>query len=76
HTQAGSDGRFVVQGVPAGAYTLHAWHDRGGEHTREIEVPAGGVSDLSVQLDARGYRFVQHRNKFGQEYSPASRDRY
>jgi len=76
HTQAGADGRFAIQDVPPGAYTLHVWHDRGGEYTREIDVPAGGVSNLSVQLDARGYRFVQHRNKFGQEYSPASRDRY
>jgi len=29
-----------------------------------------------LQLDARGWRFVQHRNKFGQEYAAEGRDRY
>ena len=31
---------------------------------------------VNVQLDARGYRFVQHKNKFGQEYTKSGRDRY
>jgi hypothetical protein len=29
-----------------------------------------------VTLDARGFRFVQHRNKFGREYDRSGRDRY
>jgi plastocyanin len=74
--QPNPDGRFSIEGVPAGAYTLHAWHDRAGEHTREIQVGANGQADVNVQLDARGYRFVQHKNKFGQEYTKAGRDRY
>ena len=41
-----------------------------------ITVPATGLSDVQVELDARNYRFVQHRNKFGQEYSSEGRDRY
>ena len=75
-TQAGADGRFTLPNVPAGKYTLRIWHDRGGEHAREIEVSGAGVSDVNVQLDARGYRHAQHKNKFGQEYTLASRDRY
>lgn len=75
YTQANSDGRFAIPGVPPGRYTLHVWHDRGGSHEREIVV--GPVpSSITVQLDARGYEFVQHRNKFGQEYATAGRDRY
>jgi plastocyanin len=75
-TQAGADGRFTVANVPAGRYTLRAWHDRGGEQARQLDVPAAGVSDVSVELDARGYRPVPHKNKFGQEYTTAGRDRY
>jgi plastocyanin len=74
--QAATDGRFTIDALPAGTYTLHVWHDRGGEHAREITVPATGLADVQVELDARNYRFVQHRNKFGQEYSSEGRDRY
>jgi plastocyanin len=74
--QPNPDGRFSIAGVPAGSYTLHAWHDRAGERTSELTVGADGSSTASVQLDASGYRFVQHKNKFGQEYTNAGRDRY
>jgi plastocyanin len=70
------DGRFSIAGVPAGAYTLHAWHDRGGEQSTDVTVEADGKSDVTVQLDARGYRLVPHKNKFGQEYTNSGRDRY
>jgi plastocyanin len=76
HTQARQDGRFEIENVPAGTYLLRVWHGRGGEHAQELRVAASGVRDISVQLDARGYQFVQHKNKFGQEYSIAGRDRY
>jgi len=74
--QPNPDGRFSIAGVPPGTYTLHAWHDRGGIVTQELKVEADGRSGVMVQLDARGYRFVQHKNKFGQEYTNAGRDRY
>jgi plastocyanin len=74
--QAGADGRFSIAGVPAGKYTLHVWHERGGEQTRELDVPRDGVSDISVQLDARGYKPRPHKNKFGQDYTAAGRERY
>ena len=74
--QAGADGTFEIAGVPAGRYTLHAWHDRGGTHERPIIVPAQGASTVRIELDARGYEVVQHKNKFGQEYTTTGRDRY
>ena len=76
YTQPGSDGTYRLESVPPGTYTLRIWHERGGAQTREVDVAANGVTGVDVQLDARGHRFVQHRNKFGQEYSPAGRDRY
>ena len=74
--QAGDDGRFRLANVPAGNYVLHVWHDRAAEVTRPLVVAAGGASVSRIELDARGYRFVQHRNKFGQEYLSATGDRY
>ena len=73
YTQAGADGSFTIRDVPSGAYVLHAWHERGGETTRQITVPAAGLPNTVLQLDARGYRFVQHLNKFGQPYTQQGR---
>jgi plastocyanin len=76
-SQAGQDGRFSLTGVPPGTYVLHAWHDRAAqEKTQAIAVTSSGMTVGRVELDARGYRFVQHKNKFGQEYTNASGDRY
>lgn len=74
--QPGADGRFTIAGVPGGRWTVRAWHERGGQRSSALEVPAGGLADVAVELDARGYRLVQHRNKFGQEYTVSGRDRY
>jgi plastocyanin len=73
YTQPGADGSFTLNEVPPGSYVLHAWHERGGETTRAITVPAGGLRNTALQLDARGYRFVQHLNKFGQPYTQQGR---
>jgi len=72
-TQPQSDGTFSLKNVPPGSYTLHAWHERVPEVTRQIEVPAGGLTDLSLGLDARGYQFKAHLNKFGQPYPQQGR---
>jgi len=74
--QAAPDGRFQLGDVRPGRYTLRSWHERGGETARDIEVPALGLDGVDLVLDARGYRFVPHRNKFGQEYPPTGPDRY
>jgi hypothetical protein len=76
YAQAGSDGRFEIANVPPGKYTLHAWHDRGGTREMPIEVGSQGAGSLTIELDARGYEVVQHKNKFGQEYTTTGRDRY
>ena len=77
YAQAGEDGRFSIAGVPAGSYVMRVWHDRATEAVpRPIVVGASGMAVGNVQLDARGYRFVQHKNKFGQEYTSSTGDRY
>jgi plastocyanin len=76
YAQAGADGRFEIPRVPAGRYRLRAWHDRAGEHAQDVTVGEGGATVVDVALDARGWRPRPHKNKFGQEYPPESRDRY
>jgi hypothetical protein len=41
-----------------------------------LRVGASGQGGVEVTLDARGFRFAQHRNKFGKEYDKSGKDRY
>jgi plastocyanin len=68
-TQAGADGRFSIANVPAGTYVLHVWHERAAEQKSTVMVAAGGVGSLKYQLDARNYKYVQHKNKNGKDYA-------
>ena len=36
------DGTFVIKNVPPGTYTLTAWHEKLGEKTSQVTVPATG----------------------------------
>jgi plastocyanin len=73
HTQPGGDGGFQFEGVPPGDYVLHAWHERAGEVTQPVKVTGRSQPPLALTLDARGYRFVQHKDKNGQSYYDRSR---
>jgi plastocyanin len=72
-SQPGADGSFSLPTVPKGDYQLHLWHERAPEVTRPLSVPSGGIRDLALELDARGYRFKPHLNKFGQPYPQQGR---
>ncbi len=75
--QPAADGSFVIPDVPPGRYVLHAWHERSPEATRELTVTAAGASDVELELDARGFRWVPHKNKYGRDYpTNAGRERY
>jgi plastocyanin len=78
--QPSADGAFTLDSVPPGRYRLHVWHERvAAEVVKEITVTATGAvgGEVQVTLDARGYRWQPHKNKFGQEYgSSAGRERY
>jgi plastocyanin len=41
---SGADGSFEIKGVPPGTYTVTAWHEKLGERTVQITVPASGVA--------------------------------
>ena len=68
YTLAGNDGRYLLEKAPPGRYVLHVWHERAPEVTKDVSVGANGASGMDVPLDARGFKFVAHKNKFGQDY--------
>jgi plastocyanin len=73
YSQPSSDGSFTIDPVPAGQYTLHAWHERAPEMSRELTVPVRADDALDLRLDARGYKFKPHMNKFGRPYPQQGR---
>jgi plastocyanin len=72
-TKAAADGAFRIEGVPAGKHALKAWHERGGEVTVEVAVPADGEVSAPLALDASAFRRTQHKNKFGKDYGPGEK---
>ncbi|HUG53182.1 MAG TPA: hypothetical protein VMR21_06255 [Vicinamibacteria bacterium] len=68
-TRAAADGTFSIEGVPAGTYTVKAWHERAGEAAVQVAVPDTGTVHARFALDGSGYRRVPHKNKFGKDYS-------
>jgi plastocyanin len=73
NTLAGGDGGFRLEGVPPGDYVLHAWHERGGEISQPLKVTGRTLPPVAITIDARGYRFVQHKDKNGESYADRSR---
>jgi plastocyanin len=73
YSQPSSDGSFTIDRVPAGRYVLHAWHERAPEISRDLTVPVQASDALNLQLDARGYKFKPHLNKFGRPYPQQGR---
>jgi plastocyanin len=49
----GDDGSFVIPDVPAGTYTVEAWHERFGTTATEVTVAAGKPGTVDLALTAR-----------------------
>lgn len=43
------NGRFALDSIPPGEYTMRTWHERLGGTTREIKVETGGVTRVEVK---------------------------
>jgi plastocyanin len=69
YTQAGADARWKIANVPAGKWEMHVWHERAPEVTQELDVPAAGLANVDVTLDARGFKQVAHKDKMGKDYT-------
>jgi plastocyanin len=48
-----AQGRFKLDNVPAGQYTVRVWHERLGESSRPVTVPATGPAPLTIELHSR-----------------------
>jgi len=75
--QAAADGSFEIAAVPPGTWVMHAWHERSQEVSRAVSLTPAGASGIELQLDARGFRWTPHKNKYGTDYpTNAGRERY
>jgi plastocyanin len=66
------DGAFRFEGVPAGSWTLKAWHEEGTEVSVPLTLPASSDAPLTLSIDTTAYRPVPHKNKYGKDYPPQS----
>jgi hypothetical protein len=51
-TSPDAQGRFAIEGIPPGEYTVVAWHERARRHSRGVRVSAGAVTviDFTIPL--------------------------
>jgi plastocyanin len=47
---SGADGSFTIKDVPPGTYTVTAWHEKLGEKTAQLTVPASGPARLDFSF--------------------------
>jgi len=66
--RAGSDGSFEIADVPAGAYELKVWDERGGTTSVAVEVKAGEAAVVPVTLDGSRFKRSTHLDKNGRPY--------
>jgi plastocyanin len=76
YAEAAADGRWSIDKVPAGKYTLHIWHERATEQAVPVTVAATGSAVADAQLDARGFVVAAHADKFGKDYSGPGQIKY
>ncbi len=49
---SGEDGAFTIERVPAGEYTVEAWHERFGTQTTTVTVPDSGSVTIEFTFSA------------------------
>jgi plastocyanin len=67
------DGRFRIDGIRAGKWTVAVWNPRAAPQQRAVDFTAGDVATLDLTLDAN-VKLANHRDKWGGEYDRWRRD--
>jgi plastocyanin len=70
----GADGVYRLDGIPGGRRTVRVWAEQGGEVQQVAELAPGLRQRLDFRLDASRYRRVPHKNKYGKDYPPVTKD--
>jgi plastocyanin len=52
HAVTDADGRFRLDGVPPGVWSLHVWHELLGSAERQVRLKAGEVQEVQFNLRA------------------------
>jgi plastocyanin len=60
NARADRDGRFVIQGLPPGKYTIVAWHKAAGFFRQPIQIEAGHDTDIEflIPIDEDGSKLI------------------
>ncbi len=70
-----ADGSYRLATIPGGPHEVHVWNERTGEQIQKVTIePLSGPARLDFLLDASAYKPQAHKNKFGRDYPPVSKD--
>ena len=50
YAEVGEDGAYAIKNVPAGSYTVQAWHEKLGSKTQTVNVPATGAATVNFDF--------------------------
>ena len=48
--QTGNDGKFTIDNIPPGQYTLKTWHEKKRPYKQKVTVEAGKTTEISIKL--------------------------
>lgn len=74
YTDADKAGNYSLGQVPVGSYMLRAYTEEGQTEQR-IEVGDNPIK-VKLTIDAKNFKKIKHKNKFGKDYPTDENERY